>query len=197
MIELVEIRSAEVAAVDYPERRIKVIVVPYNEPTVVAHPYKAGVMVEEHVEPGAFDGIETRKTHVTANRDHDHQRVMGLAVDYDFTDSRGLVADVEVADTQLGEETLKLAARGILKASIGMLVRRSDGPIVQGKRAIKRAFLDHIAFLPNPAYGGAKVLDVRDLLQAKAGGGSPQETPFLDEFVADELLQWANSRIGG
>lgn len=178
--EPVEIRAAHVSGVDFAERMIEMIFVPYDEETVV--PWD-GVMIRESVAPGAFSGIETRGDHVTANRDHDYTRTIGKAIEYRHDDPRGLVGRVKVSDTPLGDETLRLADDGVLKASVGMVVRRSDGPVIKGARRIKRAFLDHIALVPNPAYRGADVLAVRH------DAGSPVEhkpTPNLDAIL--ELL---------
>lgn len=176
--EPVEFRSAQVAGVDFAERTIELIVVPYDEEAVV--PWKDGI-IRESVAPGAFVGIETRDDHVTANRDHDYARTIGKALDYRHDDPRGLVSRVYVSETPLGDETLRLAADGVLKASIGMVVRRSDQVVRNGLRRIKRAFIDHIALVPNPAYQGASVLSVRNV------GTSPVEekpTPNLDAILA-------------
>src|SRR5215216_4718468 len=138
-------------------------------------------MVVETVAPGAFDGIETRDEHVSANRDHNYERTFGKVLSY-RDDPAGLIANIYVSDTPLGNETLRLAADGVLKPSIGMLVRRSDQLLKKGSRRIKRAFLDHMSLVPNPAYRGAGVLAVRQ------EQGSPVEdegtplapTPNLD-----------------
>jgi hypothetical protein len=45
------------------------------------------------------------------------------------------------------------------------------------KRRIKKAFMDHLAFVPDPAYVGAGVLSVR-------GAAVSAATPALDELVA-------------
>jgi HK97 family phage prohead protease len=177
--EPVELRSAQVASVDFVERTIELIVVPYDEETVV--PWKDSI-IRESVAPGAFAGIETRDDHVTANRDHDYSRTIGKAVDYRHDDPRGLVSRVYVSETPLGDETLRLAADGVLKASIGMVVRRSDQVVRNGLRRIKRAFIDHIALVPNPAYRGAAVLSVRNATVAPQVDEKP--TPNLDAVLA-------------
>lgn len=176
----VEFRSAVVDGVDYDRREITLIAVPYNETAVVEY---RGQLLQEHVEPGAFDGIEVSSDHVTANRDHDYARTVGMATAYDTRDSRGLVTTLKVSRTPLGDETLQLAADGVLKASVGMLVRRSDQLIANGKRAIRRAFLDHIALVPSPAYKGAAVLSVREA-QAADPAVADAPTPNLDAVLA-------------
>lgn len=177
--EPVELRNAVVAAVDFAERVIELIAIPYDEEAVVEH---RGQVLVESIAPGAFDGIETRNDHVTVNRDHDYGRTVGKAVAYQTNDPRGLIARLRISDTPLGDESLRLSADGVLKASIGMMVRRSDQVIRDGKRRIKRAFIDHIALLPNAAYRGADVLAVRQEQPAPDTGPLPN-TPNLDSVL--------------
>lgn len=174
----VEHRAAEVAGVDYAERTITFIAVPWNQETTVAD--RDGKPLGEVFERGAFDGIETRSpaNPVTINRDHDPHRLIGKAVSFDPADERGLIVEAHVSRTPLGDETLQLAADGVLRASVGFSFRRSDAPIRNGLRTIKRAFLDHVALLPNPAYAGAQVLAVRESDQA-----APAVTPNLDAVL--------------
>lgn len=177
MNESVEIRSSQVSGVDFEQRIITLIAVPYDEEAVVEY---RGQILRESVDPGAFDGIETRSQHVTANRDHQPERTIGKALSYDTRDSRGLIANVHVSRTPLGDETLQLAADGVLKASVGMLVRTIDQTIKDGRRRVHRAFLDHLALTPSPAYAGANVLAVR---QAQQVDGEVVATPNLDWAV--------------
>jgi HK97 family phage prohead protease len=178
--EPVEIRSAQVTNVDFTERIIEMIVVPYDQEAAV--PY-AGQMVVETVAPGAFNGIETRGEHVSANRDHDYARTFGKVISYRTDDPTGLIADVYVSETELGNETLRLAADGVLKASAGMLIRRSDQIFRKGVRRVQRAFLDHVSLVPNPAYKGAGVLAVRQERELSAVGEGSRPTPNLDEVL--------------
>lgn len=181
--EGVEIRNASVVGVNYAERIIDVIAVPYNQETVIEY---RGQVLRESVEPGAFAGIENRDDHVTANREHDYGKPFGKVVSYRTDDPRGLVARIKVSSTPMGDETLALAADGVLKPSIGMVVRRSDQIIKNGLRRIKRAFVDHIAMVSNPAYRGADVLAVR---QAQEVEEQPApSTPRLDAILADPVI---------
>lgn len=177
--EPVETRAAQVVNVDFTERIIEMVVVPYDQEAVV--PYQ-GQMLVETVAPGAFAGIETRGEFVTANRDHDHTRAIGKVVSY-RDNPTGLIADVYVSDTTLGNETLRLAADGVLKASAGMLIRRSDQVVKNGVRRIKRAFLDHVALVPNPAYVGAGVLSVRQEQGLQPVDEGRLATPNLDKIL--------------
>jgi HK97 family phage prohead protease len=180
--EPVEIRSSTLTNVDFSERLIQLLVVPYNEEAVVE--YRGKVLVET-VAPGAFDGIETRGEHVSANRDHQYERTFGKVRSYHTGDLAGLIADVYASDTPLGDETLRLAADEVLKPSVGMLVRNSDQIIRNGKRKIKRAFLDHVSLVPNPAYRGAGVLAVRQEQRLPAEQQAPPApTPNLDKVMA-------------
>lgn len=183
----VEIRSsttATVEGVDFTERVIRLIAVPYGQRALVEH---RGELIEEEIQPGAFKGVEAAKSHVTANRDHDYTRTVGKAVDYDHDDPRGLIAEIRVSQTPLGDETLQLAADGVLRASVGMLIRRSDAVIRERVRSVRRAFLDHIALVPNPAYAGAEVLAVRKA-QPVVEPGQPVPTPNLDSIMADPVF---------
>lgn len=177
----VEYRSADVHSVDFEQREITLIAVPYNERAVVEY---RGKVIEEEFEPGAFDGIEASASHVTANRDHDYARTVGKATAYDTADTRGLVTTLKVSKTPLGDETLELASDGVLKASVGFLVKRSDQIIRNGVRTIKRAYLDHIALVPNPAYKGASVLAVRQAQATDPEVEDAPATPNLDAVLA-------------
>jgi phage head maturation protease len=51
----------------------------------------------------------------------------------------------------------------VLGASVAMAVARAGMEVRNGLRRIFRIdVLDHVALLPNPAYAGAEVLDVRE-----------------------------------
>jgi hypothetical protein len=57
-------------------------------------------------------------------------------------------------------------------------------------RRVKRAFLEHLAFVPSPAYLGADVLSVRSAAEPiLAASLQPLVTPGLDE-----LLAWQRAR---
>lgn len=179
----VELRAAEVHAVDFEERIIQLVAIPYGEETTVSG--SDGRPVRELVERGAFDGIETRSEHVTVNRDHDYGRTVGKAVSYRTNDPTGLVTDLYISDTDLGTETLRLAADDVLKASVGMIVRKSDQTLRKGLRRIHRAFLDHVSLVPNPAYKGARVLAVRQERGLPAADEGQPSTPNLDAILSD------------
>jgi phage head maturation protease len=180
----IEFRAAQVADVSYPNRTVTVIVAPYETPTVINTP--AGQFTEV-VSRGAYDGVQRRAGSIRANRDHNWQRMAGRVTDLHPERDEGLVADVKIFKTMLGEETLELCADDGLSASAGFGLMRTEGSSGsvkpnaeqwQGKtRRLNELWLDHVAFVPNPAYETAAVLDVRDaepvLLVAR---------PFLDRL---------------
>jgi len=183
----VEWRAAvAVSGVDFADRIIELIVVPYDEDTVVEYPPGSGRMIVESVDRGAFDGVEKRPGRVTANRDHDFTRTVGQARAIHPSRDEGLVSEVYVSRTLLGDETLQLADDGVLGASVGMAVRPADQIWSErrSKRRIAKAFLDHIALVPRPAYAGAEVLSVRSGLPAAPSFEAPPATPYLDEVLA-------------
>jgi len=191
----IEIRSAAIDKIDALERIVTVIAVPYEQSTPV--PFR-GEVWEEVVQRGAFDGIETSTHTYRVNRDHDKRRLVGKIVNYYPERNDGLIVDAYISETDLGNETLQLARDGILGGSVGMAVRPSDQLLDKRSgtrmRRIRRAFLDHLALVPDPAYQGAEVLSVRD----SDNGDEPPEptihTPRMDQFADDPILSWMFER---
>jgi phage head maturation protease len=192
----VESRAATVEGVNFPQRMIGVLAVPYDQEAVVEY---RGELWNESFERGAFDGIEKRPNRVKAFRDHApgaHARgsntsgLVGRVVSFEPERPEGLVGHVRIAKTDLGDETLALADEGILGVSIGFGVRGSDQVLdrTEQRRRIRRAFVDHLAFPDNGAYDGAQVIDVRKE-RPQAADLPKLETPRLDEIVA-----WMESR---
>src|SRR4029077_6248918 len=70
-------RSATQIGVNYPDRIIELVVMPYETETLVE---RDGRMVREIISRGAFDGIERRANRIRVNRDHDVTRTIGRAV---------------------------------------------------------------------------------------------------------------------
>lgn len=175
----VEWRSAVVADVNRRERIVEVIAVPYNEETLVEYPPGSGKTIMESVLPGAFEGIDTRSHRITVNREHDYGKTIGIARNLYPSREEGLVAELRISPGPSGDDALGLAEDGAIGASVGMMVRKAptDQRVVGNRRHIIRAFLDHIALVAIPAYGGAQVLSVRDALAPR----EPVLTPHLDE----------------
>ena len=124
---MIEIRASQLADVSFPKRMIELIVMPYATETQGA---VKGKMVGEIVSRGAFDGIEKRAGQIRANRDHSWERPVGKHIGLHTSRKEGLVADIRISGTPLGEETLTLCDDGLLDASAGFkLVRRPDGDV--------------------------------------------------------------------
>jgi HK97 family phage prohead protease len=184
----VEFRSASLVGVNFPERTVEMIVVPYEESATVEY---RGELWEETFLRGAFDGVEKRTDRIPVNRDHDNTRLTGAAIALHPSRFEGLVGEIRIADTPLGHETLALANEDMVSGSVGFGVMGSGQDISERPyRRIKRAFLDHIAFVAAPAYAGARVLAVRD-------EGEPRSAADLPKLVTpnlDEVLSWMSSR---
>lgn len=190
----IEYRAAgDVAEVNFAQRLITLVAVPYEEPAEVMY---RGEMWKELFERGSFDGIEKRPNRVRVNRDHNRSRTVGKSMKFFPSRTEGLVSEIRIAQTVLGDETLSLADEDMLSASVGYGVRGS-GQVLERRsmtRRIKQAFLDHIAMVESPAFVGAQVLDVR----SPSDLPTPTEklvTPELDQFIADDVLQWASERL--
>jgi HK97 family phage prohead protease len=153
-------RAATTLGVDFPKRIIELVVTPYETEALVQH---QGRMVHEVFSRGAYDGIERRPNRVKLNRDHDITRSVGKAIAFHPSREEGLVAEVQVSATDLGDETLTLANDGVLDVSAGY--RPFPGGEKWETRSrvrIVKAYLGHIAMTPDPAYPGARVLAVRN-----------------------------------
>lgn len=178
-----EFRAATQLGVSFPKRLIELVVMPYETETVVN---VKGRVVREIVSRGAFDGIERRANRVRVNRDHDIVRTVGRALALHPSREEGLVAEIKIAQTPLGDETLTLADEGILDASAGFATMPGGELWEQGHslRRLTRLWLGHIAMTPDPAYDGANVLAVRNVTAEQA----ETATPNLD-LVRSWLLQ--------
>jgi len=186
MNEGVETRSATLADVNYPKRLIELIVMPYEQETVIVEPAR---IYTEIVSRGAFAGVETRKN-VRVNLEHERGKPIGRALRFHPSREEGLVAELKIAPLEEGERALVLADEGILDASAGFAPMRRDGatgPVrhdwqtweTRDRRRLNHLYLHHIALTAEPAYEGANVLAVRHTgadLQVRAA------TPVLDEL---------------
>lgn len=200
MIPIVETRSvATVSDVNVSERIITVVAVPYEQTTQV--PYRGEVWNEMFMR-SSFRGMEnsTRRVPVTAclqipAENHTGGQLVGRAVQFFPEREEGLVADLKISRTPDGDSTLELAADHALAPSVGFMVKsRLDEQLDRGTRTrrISRAFLDHIAFVGEPAYSGARVLAMRSDGSVEE---QPSATPYLDEFLSDpEFVELLNRR---
>jgi phage head maturation protease len=103
-------------------------------------------------------------------------------------DPRGLRMELRIAKTLAGDEVLELAADDLLGASIGMAVAPADQTVENRRRRIRKAYLDHIALTATPAYVGARVLEVRHVLDHPVAA-SVTATPNLDQILAERLAR--------
>lgn len=177
-----EFRTAQPLGVSWPKRTIELVVMPYE---VEAHVLHRGRLITEVCSRGAWDGIERRANRVRANRDHDLTRTVGRALTFHPSRELGLVAELRISQTLLGDETLALAADEVLDASAGFYPM-SGGETweTRDRRRLTKCWLDHVALTPDPAYEGAHVLAVRS---ADAGPSSPAATPVLDRLLAERM----------
>ena len=108
------------------------------------------------------------------------------------------MADVRVAKTPLGDETLALADEDCLSGSIGFSIV-GNGQHLERRtmtRRITSAYLDHLAFVESPTYADARVLSVRE----ETGLPEPLpplKVPNLDATIAEmrNILEWSSARL--
>jgi phage head maturation protease len=186
---VVEIRSASMPVLGVQQRIITVVAVPYEQPAVVEY---RGQLWNELFSRSAFDGIEKRPQRVRVNREHVYGDTVGKVIAFYPDRDEGLVAEVKIAATPRGDDTLALAADDCLSSSIGYTVRPSDQLLDRRvmQRRINKAWLDHLALVESPAYAGADVLDVR-VLDRRAASRQPLPTPVLDDFLTDPVIRKA------
>jgi HK97 family phage prohead protease len=178
------IRQATQVSVDFPQRLIELIVVPYESEATVFQPY--GRMVKESIAPGAFAGVERRANRVRVNRDHQVGRTVGRAISLHPDRPEGLVARIRIARTHLGDETLALAEDDCLDASAAFLPMPGGEQWSRARDSVRltKVWLGHIAMTPEPAYEDAKVLAVRSAPTVET---PVLVTPNLDALRADLL----------
>lgn len=184
-------RSASVVGVNFAQRIIEFVAAPYDEEAVVIW---RGEPWRELFERGAWDGIEKRPNRVKTNRDHDKTRTVGKIVNWWPSRQEGLVGATRISQTPLGDETLALADDGVLGPSVGYAAPsryvRLDKRDRPGLRSVKKAFMDHLAFVPDPTWETAAVLTVRNAAEPLAAADLPPlATPNLDELRA-----WLDAR---
>jgi len=170
---VVELRSSSVAEVKFPQRIITVLAVPYEQPTDKV--VYMGRQVTETFARGSFAGIESRNGKVMANREHVKGATVGKVVTFYPDASEGLLEDIKIAETPRGDEVLALANDGMIFPSVGFAVRKQsdqDFDRTNSTRYIRKAFIDHMAFVEDPAYAGAV-----DELESDIA------TPRLDEWL--------------
>jgi phage head maturation protease len=192
----IEFRSAEVADVNYKQRLIELIVMPYEQPTRIYTPERS---FEEVVSRGAFDGVEKRTSQIKVNLDHERgvSNTVGRTVALHPSRTDGLVAEVKIFKAHpFGDLTLEQADERSLGASAGFRLLedpatgkvKPDAEVWEGRdsRRLNHLFLHHIAMTPEPAYAGAEVLSVRAAVTPQELVGA-RATPNLDRLEIDRL----------
>jgi Caudovirus prohead serine protease len=189
----IEFRAAQVAEVSFPNRTIELIVMPYEQETEIV---ERGREFTEIVSRGAFVGVEQRTSQIKVNRGHRIDAVVGKTLALHPSRDEGLLAEVRISRTDLGEETLVLADDGILAASAGFGLLRKNGrtgPVIpraevwetKTRRRLNHLFLDHIAMTPDPAYD-SRVLAVRAAASARDAPEPVGATPNKDRLQLEE-----------
>jgi HK97 family phage prohead protease len=174
----IEHRNAELVDVRFPDRIVEVMAMPYETPTNrVIHD---GRQIVETVSRGAFGRLEHRHD-VRCLRDHDRTRPAGKAIAFHTDRDDGLVVELRMSRTPIGDETLELAADGILAASVGFAPMVQRWTPDRKARRLEKCYLDHVGMLIDPAYPTATVLDVRR--QAMVDG-PVVATPNKDRVLA-------------
>lgn len=181
--------------VDVDARTIDVIAVPWE---TEARVFWRGDWWNEVFERGAFKGVEARAGKIRVNREHVKGHTVGKIVEFDQSDERGLLARIEIADIPLGHETLKLAEKDMISASIGYRTGKLSDVVLDKtimSRRVRAAYLDHLGMVEDPAYKEAQVLSVREDEAARLAADGPlPETPVLDEMMKDPIISWVMER---
>jgi HK97 family phage prohead protease len=176
----IELRTVTFSEINHPERIIDLIAVPYNEWAAVQLEDR---MIQESFAPGAFGAVRNRadRARFQVNIEHDPERWVGRVVGLEPDHPDGLRAELRIRRTPEGDQVLVDAEDGMYAASVGFGVYPRDQEwVAKDRRRITKAYLDHIALTPTPAYAGAGVISVRNEPRSS--------TPRLDRVLA-ELAQ--------
>lgn len=182
--------------VNFKDRIVDVIAVPWDQEADV---HWRGELWRESFDRHAFDDAARNSVRIPVNREHSRGDTVGRIVNMESSDPRGLLASVKIARTPRGDDTLQLAAEGMLGGSVGYFVRKPSDVILNRRsmlRRVMRAFMEHFSMVESPAFVGAETVAVHDGLTAHPAAGEQRlVTPSLDEFMNDDILSWANSRL--
>ena len=181
-------RSAAPEDVRFDRREIDVLAVPYDTATAVRD--YDGAEYLETIAPGAFGDVATRARRIKVFRDHRPERAVGKCVSIDGDRPDGLRATLQITrGIPLGDETLALAADGVLDVSIGFSSRAATWNPDRSLVTRTSCWLHELSLVPLPAYETATVLAVRQvMIDAPQVPPGPVPTPRLDE-VRDWQLQ--------
>lgn len=197
MSEILLRNDGTLTDVDRRHRIIEMIAVPWDSPAEV---FWRGDIWTEVFQRGAFDGIESRTDSIRVNREHVKGNTVGKIDSFEPGNDAGLFVRVKVVKGPKGDEVLDLAEDDMISPSVGYRAAKpSDVQLDKTTRyrRVVNAFLDHLGMVEDPAFKGAKVLAVRGgPAELSAADESPlPETPALDEFLNDPVVQWARGRF--
>lgn len=180
----VEVRSAVIEEVSYPERTIDLIVVPYDEWGAVEY---RGRIIEESFAPGSFGAVRKRARKFLVNMEHDPDRWVGTVLDLNADNEVGLRSKVKIRRTPEGDQALTDAADGFLGASVGFACAPDHFTwVTENRRRINFAYLDHVGLTSQPTYLGAELLEVRSSgLTPRVVPPETSPTPILDKVLAE------------
>lgn len=195
--------SAVLEGVNFDQRVITVLAVPYEDPTPVMY---RGDVWHEVFSRSAFLGMKMRQDrmgripvtsllNVPNPAGHLGAQLVGRVVKLEPEHNDGLHAEMRISKTSVGDDTLEMAADGTLGPSIGFLCRGSDEQLDRRSmtRRVNNAILDHIALVGQPAYENAAVLSVRSVTD---GDDLPRlDTPNMDSVRYDPELAKASERL--
>jgi phage head maturation protease len=145
--EILQRSDATLKDVDFKQRLITVIAVPWEQETEVVWRKENW---REVFTRGAFDGLEKSAGRVRVNRNHTIGDTIGKVVQADPRDPQGLVTVVKVAKTLRGDETLALADEDMISPSVGYRVKDPSDVLINRQRMsrrVNRAFLDHLSLV--------------------------------------------------
>jgi HK97 family phage prohead protease len=172
-------RSAAPEDVRFDLREIDVLAVPYNTPTAVMD--YSGAEYLETIAPGAFAEVGLRARRIKVLRDHRPERAIGKCISLDADQSDGLRATLRITPgIPLGDETLRLAADGVLDVSIGFSARSERWNHDRSAVTRTSCWLHELSLVPMPAYDTATVLAVRQ--QTAPVAVAVSATPNFDEI---------------
>jgi HK97 family phage prohead protease len=181
--------------VNFKDRIIDVIAVPWDQEAEI---FWRGEVWREVFERQAFDEAIQKSVRIPVNREHSRGDTIGRIVNMERND-QGLLASVKVARTPRGDDTLQLASERMLGGSVGYFVKKPSDVLLERRsmlRRVLRAFMEHFSMVESPAFVGAETVAVHDGLTAHpAAGEQSLITPSLDEWMADDILSWADSRL--
>lgn len=194
--EVIERADSVLDDVRFKDRIIDVVAVPWGQEAEVL--WRSEIW-REMFERGAFNGIEGHAGRYPVNREHMRGDTVGRVVRFDPYNERGLIASARISKTPRGDDTLELAADGVLGASVGYFVKRGSDFVANTRtklRTIKRAFIHHLAMTESPSFDDAMPVAVREGPSAQGAAGEPlPPRPELEAVMFDDVLRWANERV--